>query len=64
MYESHLTVLCEGDELRRLERWAARRPDVRFTHIALARRRFDGREAEFAGRLRAALAPTFAAPAG
>ncbi|WP_420706368.1 MULTISPECIES: hypothetical protein [unclassified Streptomyces] len=39
MYESHLTVLCEGDELSRLERWAARRPDVKFTHIALARGR-------------------------
>ncbi len=39
MYESHLTVLCEGDELRRLERWSALRPDVKFTHIALARGR-------------------------
>ncbi|USC48250.1 hypothetical protein K7395_16630 [Streptomyces filamentosus] len=39
MYESHMTVLCEGDELRRLERWAALRPDVKFTHIALARGR-------------------------
>ncbi|MBK3534266.1 hypothetical protein JHN61_33330 [Streptomyces sp. MBT67] len=34
-----MTVLCEGDELRRLERWAALRPDVKFTHIALARGR-------------------------
>ncbi|MFF2227808.1 hypothetical protein ACFVV7_31335 [Streptomyces globisporus] len=34
-----MTVLCEGDELRRLERWAALRPDVEFTHIALARGR-------------------------
>ncbi|MFJ2023466.1 hypothetical protein ACIODW_06570 [Streptomyces sp. NPDC087897] len=39
MYESHLTVLCDGGELRRLERWAARRPDMKFTHIALARGR-------------------------
>ncbi|MEV7950727.1 hypothetical protein ACTOXX_06460 [Streptomyces rubiginosohelvolus] len=34
-----MTVLCEGDELRRLERWAALRPEVKFTHIALARGR-------------------------
>ncbi|MFF8986802.1 hypothetical protein ACF08E_25955 [Streptomyces globisporus] len=34
-----MTVLCEGDELRRLEGWAALRPDVKFTHIALARGR-------------------------
>ncbi|MFD0423389.1 hypothetical protein [Streptomyces parvus] len=34
-----MTVLCEGDELRRLERWAALRSDVKFTHIALARGR-------------------------
>ncbi|MFD4000646.1 hypothetical protein [Streptomyces rubiginosohelvolus] len=34
-----MTVLCEGGELRRLERWAALRPDVKFTHIALARGR-------------------------
>lgn len=34
-----MTVLCEDDELRRLERWAALRPDVKFTHIALARGR-------------------------
>ncbi|WP_233435847.1 hypothetical protein [Streptomyces anulatus] len=39
MYESHMTLLCEGDELRRLERWAARRQGVKFTHIALARGR-------------------------
>ncbi|MFJ6609996.1 hypothetical protein ACIQPT_06910 [Streptomyces sp. NPDC091289] len=39
MYESHMTLLCEGDELRRLERWAGRRPGVKFTHIALARGR-------------------------
>ncbi|MEU2799513.1 MULTISPECIES: hypothetical protein [unclassified Streptomyces] len=39
VYESHVTVLCEGAELRRLERWAALRPDVKFTHIALARGR-------------------------
>lgn len=34
-----MTLLCEGDELRRLERWAARRHGVKFTHIALARGR-------------------------
>ncbi|GGR79533.1 hypothetical protein [Streptomyces rubiginosohelvolus] len=34
-----MTVLCEGDELRRLERWAALRPEVKFTHISLARGR-------------------------
>ncbi|MFD4025618.1 hypothetical protein ACFWRV_19190 [Streptomyces sp. NPDC058576] len=34
-----MTLLCEGDELRRLERWAALRPDVKFTHIELARGR-------------------------
>ncbi|WP_097883864.1 hypothetical protein [Streptomyces sp. st140] len=34
-----MTVLCEGGELRRLERWAALRPEVKFTHIALARGR-------------------------
>ncbi|MFG3407559.1 hypothetical protein [Streptomyces sp. NPDC048142] len=34
-----MTLLCEGDELRRLEHWAARRPGVKFTHIALARGR-------------------------
>ncbi|WP_329457483.1 hypothetical protein [Streptomyces sp. NBC_01497] len=39
VYESHITVLCEGDELRRLERWAAARAGVKFTHIALARGR-------------------------
>ncbi|MGW7411304.1 hypothetical protein [Streptomyces sp. NPDC054863] len=40
MYESHLTVLCDGDELRRLELWAdARRDSVKFTHIALSRGR-------------------------
>lgn len=39
VYESHVTLLCEGDELRRLERWAVRRPGVKFTHIALARGR-------------------------
>ncbi|MFJ9322184.1 hypothetical protein [Streptomyces globisporus] len=39
MHESHMTVLCAGDELRRLERWAALRPDVKFTHIGLARGR-------------------------
>ncbi|MFI5808286.1 hypothetical protein [Streptomyces sp. NPDC051561] len=40
MYESHLTVLCHGDELRRLERWAATRPaHVKFTHITLDRGR-------------------------
>ncbi|CAM5350667.1 hypothetical protein GCM10010329_40900 [Streptomyces spiroverticillatus] len=40
MYESHLTVLCHGEELRRLERWAAARTHrVKFTHIALDRGR-------------------------
>ncbi|WP_341830023.1 hypothetical protein [Streptomyces liangshanensis] len=39
MYESHVTVLCGGDELGRLERWAARRGGVKFTHIELARGR-------------------------
>ncbi|MEU3056834.1 hypothetical protein [Streptomyces griseus] len=39
MYESHLTLLCEGDELRRLERWAGLRQGVKFTHIVLARGR-------------------------
>ncbi|WP_327235402.1 hypothetical protein [Streptomyces sp. NBC_01317] len=39
MYESHVTVLCDGDELGRLERWAAHRRGVKFTHIELARGR-------------------------
>lgn len=39
MYESHMTVLCDGDELRGLERWAERRGGVKFTHIELARGR-------------------------
>ncbi|MER5891817.1 hypothetical protein [Streptomyces sp. NPDC001876] len=37
MYESHMTVLCDGDELRELQRWAERRRGVKFTHIQLAR---------------------------
>ncbi|MET7365455.1 hypothetical protein ABZS61_06425 [Streptomyces sp. NPDC005566] len=36
MYESHMTVLCDGDELRRLQRWAEQRGGVKFTHIQLA----------------------------
>lgn len=34
-----MTVLCDGDELHRLERWAEHRSDVKFTHIELARGR-------------------------
>ncbi|WP_299527624.1 hypothetical protein [uncultured Streptomyces sp.] len=34
-----MTVLCDGRELRRLERWAALQDGVKFTHIALARGR-------------------------
>ncbi|MFJ6701078.1 hypothetical protein ACIQM4_34190 [Streptomyces sp. NPDC091272] len=40
VYESHLTVLCDGDELRRLENWSrAHGDDVKFAHIALERGR-------------------------
>ncbi|MFF3613764.1 hypothetical protein [Streptomyces sp. NPDC002580] len=34
-----MTVLCDGDELRGLERWAERQDGVKFTHIELARGR-------------------------
>ena len=34
-----MTVLCDGDELHRLEQWAERRSGVKFTHIQLARGR-------------------------
>ncbi|GGX09515.1 hypothetical protein GCM10010353_26170 [Streptomyces chryseus] len=34
-----MTVLCDGEELRRLEQWAAHRSGVKFTHIELARGR-------------------------
>ncbi|MFD6278811.1 hypothetical protein ACFWFI_25090 [Streptomyces sp. NPDC060209] len=39
MYESHMTVLCDGQKLHGLEQWAEHRSGVKFTHIELARGR-------------------------